>query len=62
MISAPKDIEGAEKTKQFIAELCKWENSLNPTYIEKAREDIRNALGCTPRVLDPFACGGAIPL
>ncbi len=27
----------AEKIKQFIAELCKWENSLNPTYIEKMR-------------------------
>lgn len=62
LIPAPKDIEEAEKIKQFIAELCKWENSLNPTYIEKAREDIRKALGYTPRVLDPFAGGGAIPL
>jgi len=62
LIPAPPSIEEAEKIKQFIAELCKWENSLNPTYIEKAREDIRKALGYTPRVLDPFAGGGAIPL
>jgi len=62
LIPAPEDVEEAEKVKQFIAELCKWENSLNPTYIEKAREDIRKALGYTPRVLDPFAGGGAIPL
>jgi len=26
--------------KNFIAELCKWENSLNPTFINIAREDI----------------------
>ena len=62
LIPAPEDVEEAEKMKQFIAELCKWENSLNPTYIEKAREDIRKALGYTPRVLDPFAGGGAVPL
>ena len=62
LIPAPDSIEEAEKIKQFIAELCKWENSLNPTYVGKAREDIRKALGYTPRVLDPFAGGGAIPL
>mgnify|MGYP000106123711 CR=1 FL=1 len=62
LIPAPEDVEEAEKIKQFLAELCKWENSLNPTYVEKAREDIRKALGYTPRVLDPFAGGGAIPL
>jgi len=62
LIPAPKSIEEAEKVKNFIAQLCKWENSLNPTYIEKAREDIRKALGYTPRVLDPFAGGGSIPL
>ncbi len=62
LIPAPQSIEEAEKIKQFIADLSKWENSLNPTYIEKARDDIRKALGYTPRVLDPFAGGGAIPL
>ncbi|MDK2782005.1 MAG: putative methylase, partial [Archaeoglobi archaeon] len=62
LIPATEDIEKAEKVKQFISELSKWENSLNPTYIEKAREDIRKVLGYTPKVLDPFAGGGAIPL
>jgi len=62
LIPVPDSIEEIEKKKNFIAELCKWENSLNPAYIEKARKDIKEALGYTPRVLDPFAGGGAIPL
>lgn len=62
LIPVPDNIEEIEKKKNFIAELCKWENSLNPAYIEKARKDIGEALGYTPRVLDPFAGGGAIPL
>ncbi len=62
LIPAPKDVEEAEKIKNFIAELCKWENSLSKEYIESAREDIKKALGYTPRILDPFAGGGSIPL
>ncbi|MBC7325495.1 MAG: DUF1156 domain-containing protein, partial [Moorella sp. (in: Bacteria)] len=47
----------------FIARLAEWENSLNPKYIERAREEILAAnCGRPPRVLDPFAGGGAIPL
>lgn len=44
LIPSTENVEEAEKVKQFVAELSKWENSLNPTYIEKAREDIRKAL------------------
>jgi putative DNA methylase len=65
LIPAPDldDTEEWEKTRQFIIELSKWENSLNPTLIEKARTDILAANGGKPlRVLDPFAGGGAIPL
>ena len=62
LIPAPKDVEESEKIKNFIAELCKWDNSLSKEYIEKAREDIKKALGYTPRILDPFASGGSIPL
>ncbi|MBM7582559.1 adenine-specific DNA methylase [Caldicoprobacter guelmensis] len=52
----------AERAK-FIAELSKWENSLNPVYIEKAKREILEANnGEPPKVLDPFAGGGAIPL
>ncbi|MGB9792624.1 MAG: DUF1156 domain-containing protein, partial [Thermacetogeniaceae bacterium] len=48
---------------EFIADLSKWENSLNPYYIERARREILAANGGTPpRVLDPFGGGGSIPL
>ncbi|MDI6895764.1 MAG: DUF1156 domain-containing protein [Methanocella conradii] len=60
---APKDEEERLKRAQFIAELSKWESSLNMKYIERAREDILKANGgVPPRVLDPFAGGGSIPL
>jgi len=56
-------VEEWNRKRQFIAEFSKWENSLNQTMIQKAREDILKANGGTsPRVLDPFAGGGAIPL
>ncbi len=59
----PKDEKEREERKKFIAELCKWENSNNRELIEKARKDILEANGgVPPRVLDPFAGGGAIPL
>ncbi|MCK4647928.1 DUF1156 domain-containing protein [bacterium] len=63
LIPAPKDTEEWDKRRQFIIELSKWENSLNPVLIEKARKDILEANGGKPlKVLDPFAGGGAIPL
>lgn len=59
----PKDEVERIARADFIAELCKWENSLNPYYIERARKEILAAnKGTPPRVLDPFAGGGAIPL
>ena len=63
LIPAPEnDVEWDKKT-QFIINLSKWENSLDPMLIEKARKDILEANGGKPlRVLDPFAGGGAIPL
>ncbi len=63
LIPAPKDTEEWNKTRNFIMELAKWENSLNPNIIKKAREDILKANGgVPPRVLDPFSGGGSIPL
>jgi adenine-specific DNA methylase len=55
---------------EFIKHLVKWENSNNPEYIEPARKLIAaahkflhpGAEGDAPKVLDPFAGGGAIPL
>ncbi|MFN3699184.1 MAG: DUF1156 domain-containing protein, partial [Dictyoglomus sp.] len=63
LIPAPEDNIEREKRKQFIIELSKWENSLNPIIINKAREDILKANGGkTLKVLDPFSGGGSIPL
>ena len=55
--------EESQSIREFIIQLCKWENSLNRTIIDKARKDILEANnGVSPRVLDPFAGGGSIPL
>jgi adenine-specific DNA methylase len=59
----PKDEEERLKGAQFIHNLSKWENSLNKDLIERARKEILEAnAGVPPKVLDPFAGGGAIPL
>ena len=55
---------------EFIKHLVRWENSNNLDYIDPARKLIvtahkflhPDAEGDTPKVLDPFAGGGAIPL
>lgn len=63
LIPATDDPVEWEKKRQFIIDLSKWENSLNHQIIQKAREDILRASGGKPpRVLDPFAGGGSIPL
>ncbi|MDN5363977.1 MAG: putative methylase [Eubacteriales bacterium] len=60
LVPAPQD---TEKEKDFVANLAKWENSLNPTVINEARRRILEANGGRPpRVLDCFAGGGSIPL
>ena len=57
------DITEWQRRRDFIVELSKWENSLNPHLLERARREILEANGGKPpRVLDPFAGGGAIPL
>jgi adenine-specific DNA methylase len=63
LIAAPNDIDEWNKKRQFIIDLCKWENSLRQDLIDKARKDILEANGGKPpKVLDPFGGGGAIPL
>jgi adenine-specific DNA methylase len=80
---ATDDVTQWQKQRDFIVEMSKWENSLNPSILEKARQDILKAhaerlsaergepvtvedieagRAPRPRVLDPFAGGGAIPL
>ncbi|NJE11464.1 DUF1156 domain-containing protein [Thermococcus sp. MAR1] len=70
LIPAPEDEEELERKKRFIAKLSKWESSLDGEVIRKAREDIMEYFRQVrddpnqerPRVLDPFAGGGSIPL
>lgn len=63
LIPAIDDPVEWNKRRQFIIDLSKWENSLKPQIIEKARKDILSANGGKPpRVLDPFSGGGSIPL
>ena len=71
LVPALNDISEWEKKKQFIINLAKWENSINlakwensldHSPIDKAREDILQANGGIPKVLDPFSGGGSIPL
>ncbi len=63
LIPAQDDIDEWNRTREFIVNFSKWENSLNQSMIEKARKDILKANGGKPpKVLDPFGGGGAIPL
>jgi len=83
LVPPPETPEEWQKQRDFIVRLSKWENSLDPSVLEKARraiyaahaerlsrelgrpvtvEDIEAGRVPPPRVLDPFAGGGAIPL
>jgi len=63
LVPEAEDEEDRLKRAQFISNLSKWENSLNKKLIERARDEILKANGGKPpKVLDPFAGGGAIPL
>ncbi|MCL5125418.1 MAG: DUF1156 domain-containing protein [Deltaproteobacteria bacterium] len=63
LIPAPKNDEEWNKKRNFIINLCKWENSNERYLLDQARKDILDAYGgVPPKVLDPFAGGGSIPL
>jgi adenine-specific DNA methylase len=63
LVSASSTTESAEDNKKFVTELAKWKNSTNSEIIERARKEILEAnSGLQPRLLDPFAGGGSIPL
>jgi putative DNA methylase len=52
-----------QNEKKFIENLSKWKNSSNLDYLEIARKNIlQNFNGKRPKILDPFAGGGSIPL
>jgi putative DNA methylase len=60
--SLVRPIRDQDKRRQFVIALSKWENSLNKDIVNSARKDILEVFGRPPKVLDPFAGGGAIPL
>lgn len=62
LVSTPKDIGEWRRELDFIIDLCRWENSLDRELMSRARRNILHASSDPPRVLDPFAGGGAIPL
>ena len=63
LIPPPENTDEWSRKRDFIRDLSKWGNSLNPHLIERARQDILDANGgVPPKVLDPFGGGGAIPL
>jgi putative DNA methylase len=66
LLPAPADgIEDTARSRmvEFIKVLCTWEASLDEKLIGKARKLILAANGGKPpKVLDPFAGGGSIPL
>ena len=63
LIPPPENTDEWSRKRDFIKELSKWENSLDPHFMEQARRDILDANGgVPPKVLDPFGGGGAIPL
>jgi len=63
LIPAPNNDEELREKLKFVAELSKWENSLNQQLIGKARKEILDFFdGRAPRVIDCFAGGGSIPL
>ncbi|NPV53643.1 MAG: DUF1156 domain-containing protein [Firmicutes bacterium] len=63
LIPEPEDEQERIAKASFISNLCKWENSSKSYYLERARRDILTSYGGnSPKVLDPFAGGGSMPL
>jgi putative DNA methylase len=60
----PDEPEKRAELQQLLKEITPWEavKSGNNAAIEKARQMIRQQYGYAPKVLDPFAGGGSIPL
>ncbi len=62
LIPAPKNKKEVETLKQEIAELSRWSNPIRSELVDRARKRIMDYNKTPPRVLDPFAGGGSIPL
>ena len=67
LVPAPESDEEREELKKFVIKLCKWETRdderMEHPELKRARQMIRRANGGeAPKVLDPMAGGGSIPL
>lgn len=63
LTSVPTNDTILDTKKQFIINISRWKNSLAPNLIKMARKEIlKTNEGKKPKILDPFAGGGAIPL
>jgi adenine-specific DNA methylase len=63
LIGAPKSPADQNKVKEFVIKLSQWNSSLDQDLMEKARGEVLRAnKNSIPKVLDPFAGGGSIPL
>ena len=62
LIPVPNDKKEIESRNLEIARLSRWENPIDKERIDKARKRILDYSGSPPKVLDPFAGGGSIPL
>jgi len=59
----PIDFSQKENTKEFVSKMSSWNNTFNLTMLKKAQQDIlKNNHNIPPKILDPFAGGGSIPL
>jgi len=63
LVDAPESEKQREELEQLLISLSQDEWPDNPLLLEQAQELIRQAHGGrAPRVLDPFAGGGSMPL
>lgn len=63
LISSVDSSTEKEQIREFIIEYSKWKNTFNQRMRVRAQNDIlSNNDGKRPRILDPFAGGGSIPL
>ncbi len=63
LVRAPSSEDELNRLRHFIIDMCTWKNSKNHKLIDSAKEDILKCNGGRPpRVLDPFAGGGSIPI
>jgi len=62
LVPAPHSVSDLKEKSEFVANLSRWDNTWMSPVTEEARQHIREYYQRPPRVLDPYAGGGSIPL